>query len=71
MQIKYVALLQRTQYRKREEANRIYRVRTLTGKEIELDIEPDYKVTWPSISQPHLYHFPHASIMNTADPSIT
>lgn len=22
----------------------IYRVRTLTGKEIELDIEPDYKV---------------------------
>ena len=23
---------------------RSYRVRTLTGKEIELDIEPDYKV---------------------------
>ena len=26
------------------QANKSYRVRTLTGKEIELDIEPDYKV---------------------------
>lgn len=25
--------------------NHVYRVRTLTGKEIELDIEPDYKVS--------------------------
>ena len=25
-----------------------YRVRTLTGKEIDLDIEPDYKVCVPS-----------------------
>ncbi|KAL8930764.1 MAG: hypothetical protein Q9208_000305 [Pyrenodesmia sp. 3 TL-2023] len=25
--------------------NRVSRVRTLTGKEIELDIEPDYKVS--------------------------
>jgi hypothetical protein len=29
------------------------RVRTLTGKEIDLDIEPDYKVRYlPSLNQP-------------------
>ena len=37
---------------RRERGSRLTRnrVRTLTGKEIELDIEPDYRVCFPTIS---------------------
>jgi hypothetical protein len=41
------------------------RVRTLTGKEIELDIEPDYKVRHPTA----FYYPPHTiQTSSTANP---
>ncbi|CAO2652208.1 Nn.00g004910.m01.CDS01 [Neocucurbitaria sp. VM-36] len=50
MQIKYVAATARSTLELRVhviaiQADKGDRVRTLTGKEIELDIEPDYKVS--------------------------
>ena len=40
-------------YHKHQLTTPSYRVRTLTGKEIELDIEPDYKVRY-HIFPPHI-----------------
>lgn len=44
----------------------LIKVRTLTGKEIELDIEPDYKVRQPSEpTTPPSYHIPRAQLLTS------
>jgi len=55
MQIKYVHFASTASQMKASNTDQTNRVRTLTGKEIELDIEPDYKVRQtlhPTIPQP-------------------